>query len=181
MADFDDQPELNGKRLCLRPMQAADRAGLFAAASDPATWEQHPADDRWRPEAFDPYFDVLLDAGGTLVARAGDAIIGCSRFYPVPDHPGDIGIGFTFLAPSHWGGGWNREMKALMLAHAFRHFDRVWFHIAPGNLRSQIATTRLGAVFRYDAELDLGTGSSLTKCYVMTPDSWRDATGQALV
>jgi RimJ/RimL family protein N-acetyltransferase len=172
---FDDAPALQGARLTLSPLRAEDRAGLHAAARDPRTWEQHPARERWRPEVFDPYFDFLLAAGGTLVARLGDEIIGCSRYYPVPDQPGDIAIGFTFLDCRHWGGAMNREMKALMLEHAFASFDRVWFHIAPANLRSQIATTRLGAVWQHDAALDLGFGLSVTKCYVLTRAAWRSS------
>lgn len=164
---FDAAPTLRGPRLTLSPMVEADRAGLRAAASDPRTWEQHPARERWRAKVFDPYFDFLLAAGGVLVARLGDEIIGCSRFYQVPDQPDDIAIGYTFLDCRYWGGAMNREMKALMLAHAFASFERVWFHIAPDNLRSQIATTRLGAVWKYDTEMDFGAGPVLTKCYAL--------------
>ena len=173
--EFDAHPTLIGPRLTLRPLSPEDRAGLKAAASDPRTWDQHPARDRWKAEVFDAYFDFLLAAGGTLVATEGDRIIGCSRFYPVPDQPEDIGIGFTFLAPTHWGGSYNTEMKRLMVTHAFASFSRIWFHIAPDNTRSQIATTRQGAVWRHDATLDLGPGPSLTKCYDMTRESWEAA------
>ena len=173
--EFDDQPILTGPRLTLRPLTESDRASLRQAASDPRTWEQHPARERWRPDVFDPYFDFLLAAGGTLAAWEADTIIGCSRFYAVPDQPADIGIGFTFLAPTHWGGRFNTEMKRLMVTHAFATFARIWFHIAPDNTRSQIATTRQGAVWRYDAELNLGPGPSLTKCYEMTPETWEAA------
>ncbi|MEM8878450.1 MAG: GNAT family N-acetyltransferase [Pseudomonadota bacterium] len=172
---FDNQPTLVGAGVTLKPLTAEDRPGLHAAASDPRTWEQHPTSKRHTPEVFHPYFDFLLGAGGTLAVWEGDRIIGCSRYYPVPDQPTDIGIGFTFLAPSHWGGSYNFEIKELMITHAFQSFDRIWFHIGSNNLRSQIATTRLGAEWRYDAELDLGTGPSLTKCYVMTPESWTAA------
>lgn len=171
---FDDQPTLTGPRLTLSPLASSDKADLRGAASEPRTWEQHPARDRYKPEVFDPYFDFLLAAGGTLCARQGDRVIGCSRYYSVPDQP-EIGIGFTFLTCTHWGGGWNREMKRLMVEHGFRSFDRIWFHIAPDNTRSQVATTRLGAVWRYDADLDLGFGPAATKCYEMTPESWEAA------
>lgn len=182
VAGFDVQPTLTGARLGLRPLAAGDRAGLFAAAGDPAIWAQHPAATRHEAATFDPYFDFLLGAGGTLAALETQSgrIVGCSRFYPVPDHPGEFGIGFTFLARSHWGGGWNREMKHLMVAHALHHVPRIWFHIAPGNLRSQIATTRLGARFAYDADLDLVGGPAANKCYTMTAGDWIDATGIAL-
>ena len=178
---LDNVPVLNGPRLTLRPLVEADRDALHAAAADPLIWEQHPARTRYLRATFDPYFDSLRDAGGTLVAREGDVVVGCSRFYPVPDHPGEWAIGFTFLARSHWGGGWNREMKALMAGHVLAHHPRVWFHIAPDNLRSQIATTRLGARHAYDADLDTGTGPVPYKCYTLTVADWTHATGAPLL
>ena len=179
MTTFDANPTLDCDRLHLRPLQEADRDALYAAASDPETWAQHPASNRHEKEVFYPYFDYLLESGGTLavVVKETDEIIGCSRFYPVPDHPGEYGIGFTFLARSHWGGSWNKEMKSLMVAHVLGHFERVWFHIAPNNQRSQIATTRLGAQFAYDAELQVGLSPAMTKCYTLTKDDWEEATG----
>ncbi len=57
------------------------------------------------------------------------------------------------MARSCWGGKHNGEMKRLMLRHAFRFADRVWFRGAPINLRSQGAAEQIGAVragFRRD-------------------------------
>jgi RimJ/RimL family protein N-acetyltransferase len=171
---FDNQPRLADETVALRPLVAEDLDGLHAAASDPATWAGHPARDRWRREVFEPYFAFLLASGGTLaiIDRASGAIIGCSRYYVPPDHPEGIAIGFTFLAPAYWGGATNFAVKRLMLGHAFESFPEVWFHIAPGNRRSQIATGRLGAVHAYDAELDLGTGPAPTMCFRLDRASW---------
>ena len=170
---FDDQLVLVGARFVLRPLEAGDRAGLTRAASDPAIWEQHPANGRWRPEVFAPYFDFLLASGGTLAIEDADGIVGCSRYYPVPHAPDDIGIGFTFLTRAHWGGAANREVKTLMLDHAFGHFERVWFHIAPDNIRSQKGTGKLGAVLEGRRFLDLaGTGGVETLCYVLPRTEW---------
>jgi RimJ/RimL family protein N-acetyltransferase len=155
---------------------------LFAAAGDPANRAQHPASSRHGAEAFNRCFDVLLSAGGTLAAveTQTGGIIGWSRFHPVPDHRGEIGIGVTFLSRSHWGGGWNREMKHLMVADALRHFPRIRVHIAPRNLQSQIATTRLGAQCAYDADPALTGAAAATECYTMTARDWTAATGIAL-
>lgn len=179
MATFNSNPRLDGDRLHLRPLAEADRDALYAAANDPELWAQHPASNRHEKPVFDEYFNYLLGAGGTLAAveRETDQVIGCSRFYPVPDHPDEYGIGYTFLARSHWGGSWNKEMKALMVAHVLKNFERVWFHIGPDNQRSQIATTRLGAKFAYDAELQISQRVSLTKCYTLSKDDWESATG----
>ena len=42
---FDRQPILTGELLELRPLRQADWAALFAVASDPLIWEQHPDSD----------------------------------------------------------------------------------------------------------------------------------------
>jgi RimJ/RimL family protein N-acetyltransferase len=58
----------------------------------------------------------------------------------------EVEIGWTFLPRSHCGGRYNREMKRLMLEHAFRYVDRVAFLIDPANHRSQRVIEKLGAV-----------------------------------
>ena len=88
--------------------------------------------------------------------------------------PGTISIGFTFLNHRYWGGAWNFELKRLMLGHAFRRFDAVWFHIDPTNIRSQKATGRLGAEFQHDAVLDLSGTEATWKCYCLTRASWEE-------
>ncbi|MDG1432150.1 MAG: GNAT family N-acetyltransferase [Paracoccaceae bacterium] len=182
MTEFNQNPSLIGENLRLDPIKEADREGLFTQASDPEVWAQHPSNDRYQRGVFDPYFDFLLAAGGTLVARekVTGGIIGCSRFYDVPEHPGEWGIGFTFLGKPNWGGVWNREMKHLMVQHILASEDRVWFHIGHDNKRSQIATTRLGAQFSYDGTLTVSGRANDMKCYTMTAQDWLAATGLAL-
>ncbi|MBP1804742.1 GNAT family N-acetyltransferase [Rubellimicrobium aerolatum] len=174
MTAFDLAPTLESPALRLRPLAASDRDALHAAASDPGTWAGHPARDRHLRAAFDPYFDVLLKAGGTLavIDRASNRIIGASRFYVPPDRPESIAIGFTFLDRAHWGGAVNREMKRLMLAHAFQTFPEVWFHIAPTNLRSRRATAKLGALHDHDAVLDLAGMPAEWTCWRLTRAAW---------
>ena len=73
-------------------------------------------------------------------------VIGSSRFHGYDKEKSEIEIGWTFLARSHWGGAYNREMKQLMLRHAFRFVERVIFLVGPKNLRSQKALEKIGAV-----------------------------------
>lgn len=177
MPAFDDQPELTGDVFYLRPLAAADRNALFAAASDPAIWAGHPARDRARRDVFDPYFDFLLRAGGALLVldRKTGAVAGCSRFYAAEDAPEQIAIGFTFLTRAYWGGAANRELKRLMLTHAFATFREVWFHIDPTNIRSQRATEKIGAVHVGDADLDLAAGRTPWRRYRLTEAAWAAA------
>lgn len=138
------QPVLEGERLLLRPLVPGDWDGLFAVASDPQVWAMHPQHDRWQEPVFRRFFADALERGGALavIDKASGAIIGSSQYKPEAD--GVVEIGWTFLAPSHWGGSHNREMKRLMLAHAFRFVERVEFRVGECNLRSQRAMAKIG-------------------------------------
>jgi RimJ/RimL family protein N-acetyltransferase len=145
---FERQPLLRGDLVELRPLLPADFDTLFAVAADPLIWEQHPSSDRYQEEPFKLFFREALESGGALVAidRRDGRIIGSSRFHGYDAERSEVEIGWTFLARSHWGGRYNGEMKRLMLDHAFRFVDRVIFIVGVGNLRSQRAVEKIGAV-----------------------------------
>ena len=154
---FDSQPTLRGELLELRPLRAEDFRDLYAVASDPLIWEQHPVSDRYKEEVFAGFFRESLDSGGALIAidsRDG-RVIGSSRFHGYDEARGEIEIGWTFLARSHWGGKYNREMKQLMLRHAFQYVESVVFLVGPRNVRSQRAVERIGGV-RVGSRRDAG-------------------------
>lgn len=144
---FDYQPVLRGDLVALRPLRAEDHDALFAVASDPLIWEQHPLNRNEEP-VFRDYFDDALACGGTLIATDArtEQVIGSSRFHGFDDVCREVEIGWTFLARSHWGGRYNSEMKRLMCEHAFRFADSVVLLIAPRNVRSQRAAEKIGAV-----------------------------------
>jgi RimJ/RimL family protein N-acetyltransferase len=145
---FELQPTLKGELLELRPLRPEDFDDLYGVASDPLIWEQHPANDRYKPEVFKAFFRDALQSGGALLAIDSEdgRVIGSSRFHGYDPEKSEIEIGWTFLAPSHWGGIYNREMKRLMLRHAFRFVENVVFLIGPQNLRSQRAMEKIGGV-----------------------------------
>jgi RimJ/RimL family protein N-acetyltransferase len=145
---FDPQPHLTGELLDLRPLRPDDWADLYAVAADPLIWEQHPNRDRYQEAVFKDFFREALESGGALVAidRKGGRVIGSSRFHGYDEAGGEVEIGWTFLARSHWGGAYNREMKRLMLGHAFRFVRTVVFLVGPQNFRSQRALEKIGAV-----------------------------------
>ena len=145
---FDLQPTLKGNLLELRPLRPEDFQDLFAVASDPLIWEQHPSKDRYKEDVFQVFFREALESGGALLALdcKDGRVIGSSRFHGYDQDKSEIEIGWTFLARSHWGGIFNREMKQLMLRHAFRFVDRVIFLVGPQNLRSQRAVEKIGGV-----------------------------------
>jgi N-acetyltransferase len=114
---FDFQPTLKGALVELKPLQPAHMEALFAVASDPLVWEQHPASDRYKPEVFAALFRESLASGGALTAFdcSDGKIIGSSRFHAYKPQVSEVEIGWTFLARSYWGGKYNKEMKQLML------------------------------------------------------------------
>ena len=145
---FDLQPVLRGELLWLRPLRPDDWEALYAVASDPLIWEQHPAADRHKEDVFRGFFQQALGSGGAfaILDAQTDRIIGSSRFHGYDEAKGEIEIGWTFLARACWGGVHNGELKRLMLRHAFRYVTRVIFLVGPGNRRSQRALEKIGAV-----------------------------------
>jgi RimJ/RimL family protein N-acetyltransferase len=143
---LDRQPVLTGELLLLRPLRRDDFEALYRIASDPAVWEQHPAKDRTQEPVFRAWFEQALACRGALVAvdRADGSVVGTSRY--VLRGEDEVEIGWTFLARARWGGVWNGEMKRLMLEHAFASVSTVVFTVHAGNVRSQRAVERLGAV-----------------------------------
>jgi RimJ/RimL family protein N-acetyltransferase len=145
---FDLQPYLKGELIELRPLMPNDWNDLFAVASDRLIWEQHPESDRYEKDVFKVFFKDALESGGAFVVidRNSKRIIGSTRFHGYDPEKSEVEIGWTFLARECWGGRYNREMKQLMLAHAFKFVENVIFYIGENNVRSQKATEKIGAI-----------------------------------
>lgn len=148
----DLQPTLSGEKLLLRPLTEDDWDAMYAVASDPLLWAGHPASDRYQERVFREYFTGAMASCGALavIDRATGKIVGGSRYANLVLARNEIEIGWSFLARSHWGGVYNREMKTLMLSHAFKFFDSIRFNIGATNVRSRRAIEKIGA--RLDGE-----------------------------
>lgn len=145
---FELQPVLKGELVSMRPLLPSDREAIWAVASDPMIWEQHPVKTRCQPEGFAVFFQESIDSGGALLITdlVSGEVIGSSRYHGYDESKSEIEIGWTFLARSHWGGTHNRELKRLMLSYAFQFVDRVLFLVGPTNFRSQKAVLKIGGV-----------------------------------
>jgi RimJ/RimL family protein N-acetyltransferase len=145
--EFDLQPVLQGERLLLRPLRADDREELWQVARDPAIWALHPDKTRCEPAGYERFFAAALDSGGALavIDAASSRIIGSARYYDWDPAAREVAIGYTFIAREFWGGPTNRELKRLMIRHAARWADRIWFHVGKQNLRSRRAMEKIGA------------------------------------
>ena len=176
----DLQPHLIGELVELRPLRAEDWNALFAVARDPLIWEQHPAKDRCKEVVFRQFFKKALDevncAGGAfaVIDRATSRIIGSTRFANFDSDQSEVEIGWTFLARSHWGGYFNGQMKRLMLDHAFRFVDTVYFLIGPDNIRSQKAVEKIGGIRAGLVEKPDANGILVTNVkYFIAKAQWR--------
>lgn len=145
---FDLQPHLTGELIELRPLRPGDWDELSAVASDSLIWEQHPERDRYREHVFRNFFREALECGGAfaLIDRKLQQIIGSTRFYDYDREKSEIEIGWTFPARKYWGGRYNREMKDLLLAHAFQFVEKLIFFVGEQNFRSQRAIEKIGAI-----------------------------------
>ncbi len=178
---FLARPPLANSKVRLEPLTPADFEALYAVASDPLIWEQHPNPDRYRREVFENFFAGALESRGAYRVHdaATGALIGSTRFY---DHdPGArvVAIGYTFLARGCWATGHNRAMKTLMLDHAFAAVERVVFHVGAANHRSRQAMEKLGA--RLTGELAVayhGEPPRPNVVYEIHRDEWRASTAR---
>lgn len=175
MSSFNLQPTLENEFIKIVPLKEEDFETLYAIASDPLIWEQHPNKDRYQREVFETFFKGAMESKGAFLvydAKSGKAI-GSSRYYEADPEYKTIAIGYTFIARDHWGGIYNPALKALMLEHAFTRFDAVILHIGANNLRSQKAAERIGA--KKIAELEMayyGEANKFNFVYEIRKADW---------
>ena len=159
---------LQPARFFLEPLTPKDFNALYAVASDPLLWEQHPEADRWKRSEFQHFFqDGLTNDLGCFVIkekRSGRPA-GSTRFYGFDEADRCIRIGYTFIVRELWGTAANREIKEAMLTCAFKVVDRVFFDIGPQNFRSIAAVKKLGAVFSHDE-------SDSKAVYMLSKQQW---------
>jgi RimJ/RimL family protein N-acetyltransferase len=174
---FELQPTLTSDLLELRPLAETDFEDLFTVASDALIWEQHPESNRYQKDVFRTFFRGAMDSGGALIAidRSDGRVIGSSRFHGYDADRREVEIGWTFLARSYWGGQYNREMKQLMLRHAFRFVDRVVFLVGPENHRSRRAMEKIGGALVGSTH----RGGRESVVYEITADAFRLSAEQA--
>mgnify|MGYP000125409620 CR=1 FL=1 len=132
----------------LIPLQPEHFDELFAVASDPLIWEQHPNPDRYKKEVFENFFKGAIESKGAFLIKniqTGKAI-GSSRLYDYVPEKSEIKIGYTFFSRDCWGKPFNKEVKRLMIEYALSEVDNIIFHVGANNIRSQRAMEKIGAL-----------------------------------
>ncbi len=170
---FNLQPTLENDEILLTPLQADDFEALYAVASDPKIWEQHPNKNRWQREVFQNYFQGAIESKGALkiIDKKTGEIAGATRIYLDKDFADAAFVGYTFFATKHWGKGINPQVKQMMIDYLLQHVSQVLFQIGANNLRSQIAITRIGATKIAEQEVAYyGEPSVLNFIYRIIPN-----------
>ncbi|MBD1426550.1 GNAT family N-acetyltransferase [Sphingobacterium arenae] len=169
------QPILENEKAILYPLQDKDFEALYAVASDPKIWEQHPNKDRWKKDVFKTFFDLAMQSKGAfkIVDKTTDDIIGSTRIYNYDQQENNIFVGYTFYAIAYWGKGINRLVKATILDYTFQFVSKVYFHIGANNIRSQVAIERIGAEKIAEEVVTYPDGTSrLNFLYEISKDRW---------
>jgi RimJ/RimL family protein N-acetyltransferase len=172
---MNTQPVLENERAVLYPLQPNDFEALYAVASDPNIWAQHPNKDRWKKDVFQNFFEgALLSKGAFKITdKTSGEIAGSTRFCNYDEKENAIEIGYTFYAVKYWGTGLNSSVKKLMLDYIFQFVSKVEFQIGAQNIRSQIAIVRTGAKKIGEREVAyFGEQPKLNYIYRITKDEY---------
>ncbi|HEX9794610.1 MAG TPA: GNAT family protein [Planctomycetota bacterium] len=163
---------LEGRHVRLEPLALAHVGALAAVGLDPAIWKWNPRPVGSLAEMRD-YVQGALDEqrhGVSLpfatVDRAGDRVVGSTRYGNVDLANRRVEIGWTWLAPAWQRTALNTEAKLLLLRHAFETLGcvRVELKTDALNARSRAAIARIGA-----------TEEGILRMHMLTASGrWRD-------
>lgn len=169
------QPEiLEDDILKIVPLFETDFDRLFEIASDPLIWEHHPTSNRYKKEIFKIYFDGAISAKTAflIMDKSTNKIIGSTRYYDYKVENSSIAIGYTFLSRQYWGGLYNKSSKKLLIDYAFQFVDKIYFHIGATNIRSQLATMKIGAKKVGEVDFDYYGRKLLHFEYTISKTEW---------
>ena len=160
---------LSGPVVTLEPLRRRHLPGLSEAARGTDIWQYMAANladtdsmELWYAEARrlekaaqQLPFAIRMTQGGMTqggMTQGGmtqdGALIGSTRYLNIAPEHRRLEIGWTWLAPSHWGGRANAAAKFLLFEHAFDALDaqRVELRTDALNQRARRAILKLGAV-----------------------------------
>ena len=172
------QPILENDNTILLPLLSEDFEELYAIASDPKIWEQHPNKNRWQKEEFLNFFQGAIESKGAfkIFHIPTNAVVGSTRFYDYDPEKNAILIGYTFFNTASWGKNINLAVKKQMLDHIFRYVSTVLFHVGSDNIRSQKAMNRLGSEKIGEVEVAyFGEEPKLNFVYRITKHNWMNS------
>ena len=157
-----DTAKLKGRFVYLKALKPEHIPVLKVLAKDERLWEftKTLLINETFDEQFENYIDVAFNPNGdgsysvglqktfVIFRVSDDNIIGMTRFYGIDEKQKRLDIGYTWYIPEVWGLVYNKECKLLLLQYAFEilKYNRVGFHVAHQNIRSQKAVEKIGGV-----------------------------------
>jgi len=157
-----DTGKLKGRFVYLKALKPEHIPVLKVLAKDERLWEftKTLLINETFDEQFENYIDVAFNPNGdgsysvglqktfVIFRVSDDSIIGMTRFYGIDEKQKRLDIGYTWYIPEVWGLVYNKECKLLLLQYAFEilKYNRVGFHVAHQNIRSQKAVEKIGGV-----------------------------------
>ena len=155
-----DTSLLKGRHVYLEELQQGHISQLRILAKDKRLWEytRTLVINESYDEQFDRYiaiaqspnsegtYGVGLQKSFVIYSQPEGKMIGMTRYYAISEMHKRLDIGYTWYIPEVWGRVHNKECKFLLLQYAFEtlRFNRVGFHVAHVNLRSQKAVEKIG-------------------------------------
>ncbi|MHA6532037.1 GNAT family N-acetyltransferase [Paenibacillus sp. BAC0078] len=146
--------ELKGSFIRLVPMEESHRPELVELLQNPQIWEF-----TWRKISTVEQVNELIETAlankengseipFVMIERSSGKVIGTSRIKNLDRTHRNAEIGGTWISPDFWRTSANTESKSLLLHYCFEELGliRIDFTIVGGNLRSQRAIERIGAV-----------------------------------
>ena len=148
-----------------------------ACAEDRDIWAIYA--NNFGPDGFDESIDFYTGnpRNRTFVLFDGGGLAGMSSFLGIDESRQCLEIGGTYYRPQVRGTGFNRCIKAMMLARAFEcGIRRVEFRVDRRNARSQAAMKKTGAVREGMLRADRITWTGHvrdTVLFAILKDEWR--------
>ncbi len=145
---------LSGPVVTLEPLRRRHLPGLSQAARGSDIWH-YMAANLADTDSMEPWYAEArrLEKAAQQLPFAirmtqGGGLIGSTRYLNIAPEHRRLEIGWTWLAPSHWGGRANAAAKLLLFEYAFETLgaQRVELRTDALNQRARRAILNLGAV-----------------------------------
>ena len=180
---IDSPPTLENEYVLLSPLTLENYEKLIPVASQEKLVQYSPS-DIYTPHALRNYVKIALeqrkrDSGIAFIVfdTVKKRYAGSSRYMNINWENKVLEIGSTWIGREFQGSGLNKQMKHLMINHAFdiMQFEKIEFRIDERNLRSRKAVENLGAVLEGTLRRNvflLDGFKRNTCCYGILKEEW---------
>ncbi|MGB5428200.1 GNAT family N-acetyltransferase [Eudoraea sp.] len=176
---------LENDRVRLSPLTLNNYTKLQSVAAEHKLVQYSPSDIE-TPVALRTYVKIALEQQKQrssfpfiIYDKQARAYAGCTRYMNIDHKNKVLEIGSTWIGEKFQGSGLNKQMKHLLINHAFNilGFEKVSFRIDERNIQSRKAVEKLGAILegilRENVYLLDGYKRN-TCCYGILKNEWKN-------